>query len=276
MKKLLVAGFAGLYLVTGAGATTFPYFENFGGFNPLGSDVDGQGGWSINYKTADYDQYSVVGSFYGHAIALGGAAQTMPTIGTTVSLSHSYVGGIGGLKMQFDYLIADSDSGYDPTLNNRDKFGVSLTVGGTELLGIVFSPKIPNPTDPTSDTVAYWDASYTSAYGTGELNMRFVKNGVYTFSLECAPANAGASTSFVLEVSSSNPIDPHQIDGATLTGLNPNTLSNEVNINWSNSPAQAFGSNYIIVDNLAMLPEPSSSMMVCLAGIGLAVRRRRA
>jgi hypothetical protein len=268
MNKSLFAGIVTLAIVAGADATT--YSQNFNGYD-IDEDVAGQDGWSINNTD---DQYSVVGNTFvaqGRGIFLGDASMvdTPPTAPTTVTLSHQYSGTMGTLTATFDFAINDS---YATGFYNRDSFGVSFTVGTANLLTIAFSPQVPVPTgDPNLDA-AWWNVDYTSDYATGgggQLNMAFEEAGMYQFDLLCA-AN-GSNTDFSLSIDGGNT----RVDGGTLA-LNPLTVTDQFNINWSNTGTNDFGSNIIRMDNLDLIPEPSSSLLLCLAGLGFVTRRRRA
>jgi hypothetical protein len=252
-----------------ASAASSVYIQNFNGYSTSPSDdVNGQDGWTIN-NTAD--QYSFVYptlANQGNGINLGDASvvDVLPPV-SPVTLSHAYTGQMGGLTLAFDFAIIDS---YAAGFYHRDNFGISLTNGSTNLLSIIFTPQIPTPSDPTvSDTNGAWDVDYSSAYGSGTLNMTFFETNQYQFLLECV-AN-GANTDFTLSLTGGNT----RSDTKTLS-LDPSALADQFNINWAKVGSNAYGSNYIALDNLAIVPEPSSALLLCLAGLGFVARRKRA
>lgn len=268
MKIPIFTGIVTLGLVALSSASS-SYVQNFDAYTTVpGSDVNGQDGWTINNTS---DQYSFVYPTlpgYGNGINLGDAsAVTMtPSVSSTVTLSHPYAGQMGGITLAFDFAIIDS---YAPGFYNRDSFEVSLTSGATTLLGIMFSPVVATPGDPSLD-VGAWNVNYISAYGSGTLNLQYFKNNDYLFLLECVPN--GANTDFTLTLTGGNALS----DTKTLSGLDPASLTDQFNINWANVPGNDFGSNYIALDNLNIVPEPTSSLLLCLAGMGLVSRRKRA
>lgn len=272
MKTLKLTGIALFGCLAGAqAATVSTYDQDFNSYGVNLSDVAGQDDWTINNTTDQYSYvYTTFAAFgYGKAINLGDASgvATPPTPPTTVTLSHSYVGVMGGLELQFEYAILDS---FADGFYNRDKFGVSVTVGATNLLEISFEPRVAQPVDPTLDAHALWDVNYTSAYGSGTLNMAFEENGKYNFVLVASPTLDGLSTSFTLSLDGGNTLS----DSKTLTGLHPLTQTDTFNINWANVGSNAFGSNVIAMDNLNIIPESSTALLAGLASLGLLRRRR--
>lgn len=64
-------------------------------------------------------------------------------------------------------------------------------------------------------------------------------------------------------------------DDGTLTGAATETISN-LRLGVDLGLSAAFGDNFMGVTNVSLIPEPSTTLLVGLAGIGLALRRKRA
>jgi len=276
MKPFLSVWLATIGLATslyGAAYTT-----NFNSY-ALYSDPAGQDGWTINDST---DQYAAINranadplnpGITSRALQLGDASLvTYQPVGPSVVLSHAYTGTVGATNLTFDFIINDSATG---SFQNRDIFGTSISNGsGGNLLSISFVP-VSQSTDPDNDPYARWNLYYTLGTGaTVPLNLSVYKNTQYYFNLGFNPnASNPALSDFLLSITSqTNTLH----DGATGLSLAPSAATGNLNISWSKDSGAAFGSNSLVVDNLSVVPEPSSTLLICLAGLGFVSRRKRA
>ena len=276
MKSLLPTLLATFSLASALyGASYSTDFENF---LAVGSNIAGQDNWRINDST---DQFSQIQSSNANpsdpftvskALNLGDASAvtSLPVLASVV-LSHDYSSTVGATHLIFDFIIADSANG---AFTNRDEFGASISNGALNVFSISFVPKTQSGT-PDSGDIAQWDLFYTlGSQSTVALNLGVLENSQYKFDLLFNPNGVNpALTDFLLSITSAVPNTMN--DGAVGMDLDPSTAIGDLNISWSKHGGAAFGSNSIVVDNLAAIPEPSSSLLLCLAGLGLVSRRKR-
>ena len=91
-------------------------------------------------------------------------------------------------------------------------------------------------------------------------------NGLYSLGLGFTPN--GANPSFSATLTGSNA----QTFSGVATGLGSSTIG-RVGMEWNLVGDGA--NNGIIVDNISLVPEASTSAVICLAGLALSFRRRR-
>ena len=205
MKPLLSAWLAAIGLTTSLyGAAYTTNFNSYGLYsNPVGQD-----GWTINDST---DQYAIINranadplnpGITSRALQLGDAsAVTYQPAGSTVALSHAYVGTVGATSLTFDFIVVDSATGSFP---NRDIFGASISNGsGGNLFSVSFVP-VSQSSDPDNDPNARWNVFYTLGTGaTVPLNLSVYKNTQYYFNLGFNPnASNPALSDFLLSITS--------------------------------------------------------------------------
>ena len=277
--------FAGLTTALIANCAYGVYITNFDalpwgvvGVSDPGSDVNGIDGWTINDTNDQFSQVTLANANpadpYNQSLALnlGGSTDHAP-LGSSVVLSHPQYATVGATKLIFDFMVQDSINS-NPA---RNAFGVSISNGGGNVFAIYFTPK---PGDvgilnPQSD-LGLWDIDYkVGSNPTVPLNLTVQEISQYNFNLDLHP-NSGNSalTDFDLTIISAKP--NVMSDGAVGLNLNPDTWTDKLNVLWLESPSASFGSDSIVIDNLSVVPEPSSALLVCLAGLGFVTRRRRA
>lgn len=272
MKSSFLSSFAVLALAANAHAAA--YSTDFNGFS-LGAAVAGQDGWAIN--APNINDLSFVSLMGTNAASLGLRAPGFVPATATVGLTHAYGdpfvnAGNTGTSVNFDFLISDSTNTY----TNRDIFGVALTgAGDGNLFTVVFTPAAQSGT-PESPPDMQWNLSYAvGPYTPGDptisLTTGVLEGSIYQFDLSFTPQNL-TTTDFKLVVSSG-------ASSHTRTGgftIAPNTVIENFGLTWTPSVDGDAGSNFITIDTLEVVPEPSAAALLGLAGLGLAFRRRRA
>jgi len=276
MKLLSTALFATFSVASIAHAAS--YVTDFESFLPPGSDIAGQDGWTISNGTDQYSQVSFSNAnpanpfFDSQALNLGDAeAVVTPPITSFVSLTNSYAGAIGTTSLYFDFIIFDSTDG---NFTSRDTFGVSFSSGISNVFAISFVPTAQSAT-PSSGPVAQWNAIYQiGSQPLVALNLGILEDSQYNFNL-AFNANAGNPllSDFLLTITSAVP--NVLSDGGIAIALDPTTATSEFNVNWIDGDP-SYGSNSIVIDNLGVVPEPSSALLVGLAALGFISRRKRA
>jgi hypothetical protein len=238
-------------------------------FTGLGSnDVAGFEGWTIN----DPEPTLSFGTTFGpvnEAAGLGG--YNVSPNEATVGLSHGYGETFGYTVASFTFAITDSTNLFP----GRDKFSFSFSDGATNLFSVLFTPTVPGETNPDGDLNAAWTLSYSTGAGASvPLNISVAESGAYVMSFSFSPN--GGSTDFSLGVGAlgGDPLDTLVRTG-TLTGLNPLTASSDFALGFIPS-AGSGGDNYIAIDDISVVPEPSSALLLGVVGLGLVSRRRRA
>jgi hypothetical protein len=245
--------------------------DNFDSYTYL-TDMNGQGGWTVtNGVPADsvpgpsLDGPVVIADSYtwdtpipsvGSA-TVGGVEQT--TLGLT-SLSHTasvpLVDNIGGYQTLFQIETAYTESiGLDP----RNPFQIVLTADSGNLLTIDLSPGGAGEYDVS------WDSDFVAG---GFMTMGTVSAGTPTqFQLETWWNGTAVAYEFT---NAGSPVSSGVFTGAagqfdTITGLS---------INWDSTGGA--GGNSITIDNVALVPEPSSALLGLLGASFAFLRRRRA
>ncbi len=242
----------------GTQAATF--IDDFESYSPVFGDMNGQGGWTVSNGTpadsgegpvAMVDDYTWNGP--GQSATLGGIAQT--TLGIT-SLSHAVdvsLAGTVGTPSSYKFETAFTDSVIGD-FRNSFKFVLSSTSGN--LLTIDLTPG-----DAGKQTV-----SWSSAFATG---------GILGIASANVPTQFQLNTWWngsAMQYAFSNAGNP--VSSGTLAGIDSSESLTGFAVNWDSTGGA--GGNYITVDNVSLVPEPSSALLIGLAGLGFISRRRRA
>ena len=261
MKLLSPSGIL-LALLAFPMAASAAFTTTFDGLTAPGQ-VAGQDGWTINEATPD-NSFVVAGSGANKYAALGGLLTDPATAMAGINLVHSAGSQVAaGSTFSVSYALVNRSTvaGFNFAATDPDDwFGFTLG-DGADVLSISF-----RPTSPVNESIR-------QVFNNG---VGVTPNGITTSDY----ANPLFST---LTVSFTNVDGALNYTGSTGGGsINFNgsipgkgaTTFTTVGIDWDlkNTPS---GQNFILVDNLSLVPEPSASLMGLLSIGLLAARRRR-
>lgn len=201
------------------------------------------------------------------AAALGGWNDTpAANAPTTVFLSHAAPTSLQYAQFSTDFVIAASTN-----YPGRDGFGFSFRDSADNNLitiSLVPAASVNNDTYQVSYTVGANPTLNAKENITG-LDMYIEENGLY--SLELGFTANGANPTFTATLFGSNGSQSFS-DIATGLGV---AMIDRFGVEW-NTIAGEEGDNYIIFDNITLVPEPSSALLFGLGVLAFAARRRRA
>lgn len=249
------------------------YFTNFTGYS-LG-DLNGQNGWTSNGATADTGYVQSVGGVWGgRAGTIGYVDPVSPAIPyVSHSASTPMVDTVGDMNASFSALfqVQDSDSGFGGGSADRDSFGFRLqNSSGDNLFSFILTPFSQNAT-PESNT-NFNTYSWSTGVGAPTVvlsGLAAQENNAYTFTVNFFDAGGG-NVGFNANI---NNID---MFSGTLAGLGGQTISN-FGAFWNTTTGTADpGSNFMLFDNVSLVPEPSSALLGLLGAAFVFGRRRRA
>ncbi|GAA5117622.1 PEP-CTERM sorting domain-containing protein [Luteolibacter yonseiensis] len=265
--------FSPLLLALIASANAAVYRSDFNTLTSTPSvEIAGQDGWSSTSSTT-FLSHTVAwnnGTGTTTAIAIGGTLDLSDQ--TTVGLNHSYGEELGRTTTKFDFSFTDSTfvvGDPDPDANYvalRDTFAYSVYSGAANIFSVVFTPL---EVDPTVNPTAEWSMSY---YVNGALGGSFFLEveELGTYSLDLAFSKHGYQTAVDLVLN----------DGTNLfarnqtVDLDPVLTITSFGFDWTSTEAGG-GDNEMLIDNLSVVPEPSSALLAGLAGLAFVSSRRR-
>lgn len=266
---------AGAIVVSSAHAasysTNFSFYENGTTPYPASGNVAGNDGWTINGSSIDETSgvsFIVATWISGKAIGVGGLSA--PPATPTVGLMHDAGVLFGSSSVSFEFAMVDT--GNDNPF--RDTFGISLTNASNtgNLFSILFVPVDDSPADPDADDNGRWNLFYQVGATTPQPTGLSIFEGTNPYSFDLGFTANGANTNFVLGIGSElNSLQTEPIEVA----VNPNTSTGKFGVTWTPSDYPNAGEGYLLVDNLSVVPEPSSAVLLGLAGFGLLSRRKR-
>ena len=176
-----------------------------------------------------------------------------------VRLSHPVSLPLVQTSLGADFAIVPSTLSFP----GRDSFGWSFYNGsGSNLLTITLEPDISNP-------VLFNVTWSTGAGGVSSTGLGVEYNGPYSFHVEFSNGG-GADAAFTATLIGSNSVSFN----GTLPGLANETMAS-FGENWRKGTGAA-GDNYMLIDNVFVVPEPSASLVLAGAlAMPLLVRRRK-
>ncbi|MGD7654287.1 MAG: PEP-CTERM sorting domain-containing protein [Verrucomicrobiales bacterium] len=257
---------AGLFTVGQAGAAV--YTEDFSSFGTVGSQLAPGGGWTVNEALGGSTEpgpmtfVSSLGSTtYGKSGAIGGAMDEPPASATTIVLSHAAATNVDVLGFSVDFAIAG-----DIDYPERDDFAFSfLDSSGDNVFTIGF--------ENLGDTSTKFLVSYTVGSGTEMSLLDDLGQEMYI------DIDGLYSLSFQFEANGSDPTFTGSLGvgafatsfSGTATGIGGEDIADFAAV-WD---IEGGGGNHLIFDNVVVIPEPASMLMLGLSGIALMRRRRR-
>lgn len=223
-----------------------------------GTPLDGVDGWSQSpaNNTPASPLTWVNASPAGGAI--GGFYDAPSSVPVTVGRTFTGVDA-GPKSISFQGAIGDSTNLFP----DRDTFGFTVADGsGDTLLTVSFVPDSQS-LDPDADLSSTYTVFY--AFGTGGLissSNAITESGLYNFGLTLD----GTGAVFNFGTTSQNFTfagNPAGLD------LNDGTLT--LTYNWQSG----LGDNFLLFNNISVVPEPSSAALLGLGVLGFFARRRR-
>jgi hypothetical protein len=246
--------------------------ENFESYvSPLGSTMNGLGGWTVsNGVTSD------PGAPFG-AVASLEPAFLLPAFGGTQSAT---VGGwaqtsLGLTSMSYNGLSVPIVNSFNPAVGSS--FSIDVQMGAANLstnpFSIVLNANSGNllTIDFVQSSGSVFDLSWSSGLD--------AVAGPTPF----ATLLSGIATTFRLDLFASGPSDvgftfangtgpgAYNVSGL-LTGAAQTDTINGLSINWDSQTSA--GDSFMSVDNISVIPEPSSALL-CMLGASFAFLRRR-
>lgn len=190
------------------------------------------------------------------AAAIGGAYSEAVNTSFSATLSSSIYNSVGSISL--DVMLRSST----PDAAGRDTFTVGLAnASGGSLLDIVFSPAV------TVDGVATWEVGYGVSGGTVSYT-GFVLNEDSWYDVSMGLNGSNFTLTFANTVDSITSTGSIAgFDGAT-DGIG------NVSFGWKKASTTPYGDNYMLFDNVAIIPEPSAALLGGLASLMLLRRRR--
>jgi hypothetical protein len=228
------------------------------------TSMNGLGTWSVSNGTSGANAIAVTtdSTFEGSAGAalIGGYAPG--SAGPTVLSSSPTVGMFGASPTTFTM-----DFGfYDSTDLNRDNYSIKLTsTGGANLLTIDLSP---------AAGVNTFNISFSSAFFSGTLNwgtldaLDTAGNPYFQVQFQTSTDGLGGMFYSLDDLNGSN-MSSGSLSGAALT-------DSITGLSISVDTTGGAGDGFLIVDNVSVIPEPSSALLGLLGASCAFLRRRRA
>jgi hypothetical protein len=227
------------------------------------ANMNGLGTWSVTNGISGGDAVvvSTNSTFEGSSGAALIGGLTPDSAGPTVLSSSPTVGMFGAsaatFKMDFGF--------YDSTDLFRDNYSIKLTsTGGANLLTIDLSPAAVNT----------FNISFSSAFFAGTVNWGTLDSldtfGNPYFQVQFQTSTDGMGGMFY----SLDDLNGGNMSMGALTGTN--LTDNITALSISVDTTGGAGDGFLIVDNVSVIPEPSSALLGLLGASCAFLRRRRA
>lgn len=257
MNRPILSLAATLALVGGTHAAGI--VDNFESYSPLYGDMNGQGGWtvsgpvSVDGPVAIVDNYTWDASTQSATVGDDGITSTgvnslyhaasVPFVSETPTPT----------SFKFETAYTESNNGF------RNPFQFVLTASSGNLLTINLTPGAAGEYDVA------WSSSF---FGAGSIGARLA-NVSTQFQLDTWADGSNVAYKFS---NAGNPISSGTLGG----GASPSDLITGFAVNWNSASGDGVGNNSITIDNVSLVPEPSSALLGLLGASFALVRRRRA
>lgn len=276
-------GFATIIIATGSclAAQAATYVSDFSDLS-TGAPLDTVDGWQQSAPNFDsiypraFGTQLAVGT---PAAAVGGYYDTEPPTG------EGYFSAYHGLDIELhspasfytNFAIVDSEGfDVDGTLygTERNPFQITLrNAANAELFSLIFDPVLGENPDPTASSTDAWNVAWSTG-GVKSLPIAAIfEAAIYGFNLQFNPD--GSNVGFTLTVNGTNSFSYSN----SLSGLAEEQIARiEFGISAVESEATGtpqFGTNHIVFEGIAAIPEPSLGLLTGSAVLVLAMRRRR-
>jgi hypothetical protein len=270
MKKIIVS-IACLGCLSGLGQATV-FISNFDSSPYLfNSNLNGLDGWTLTGASLP-DVAFISSSPFPPPVSGGRAIHFgfQEIDATSAVLSRNFGVGLVGntlgyTEFQAAFFVVDSI----PTFPNRDSFSFTFRGASNEnLLTVSLSPTLQTP-DPDLAPNRVDQFSWTSDYATGNPNIGNLTEGQWS------TINVLFTPSGVNDVAFSVKFQNVEFASGILAGAAGETLENYGFV-WDPEDPLDVGSNIFIIDDVRMIPEPTSALLAGLGALGFAFRRRRA
>lgn len=276
-------GFATIVIAAGSCLTAqaATYVSDFSDLS-VGAPLDSVDGWQQSAPNFDSIYPRAFGTQLAGGIpaaAVGGYYDTEPPAG------ESYFSAYHGLDIALqspaslytNFAIIDSEGfDVDGTLygTERNPFQITLrNAANAELFSLIFDPVQGESSDPTASSTDAWNVAWSTG-GVKSLPIAAIfEASMYGLNLQFNPN--GSNVGFTLSLDGTNGFSYSN----TLSGLSDEQIARiEFGIHAVDSDTTGtpqFGTNHIVFDGLAAIPEPSLGLLTGSAVLVLAMRRRR-
>lgn len=260
MKHSFFGLAATLALVGGTQAAVL--IDNFESYGPVFGDMNGQGNWLVTNGAPVIPAEGpvvIVDSYTWDASAqsatVGGVAPTSAALTTLYNNSFS-VPLVSLTPTPTVFLI---ETAYTESTGggNRNDFSFVLSSGINNLLTIQFTP----------GGAGQYDVGWTILGGGSGMVGTLNANTSTQFRLDTYAVGPNVGYTF------SNAGSP--VTSGTFSTVAPTDNINRFAVNWDSTSGGGVGNNSITIDNVSVVPEPSSALLGLL-GAAFAFRRRRA
>lgn len=250
---------ATLALVGGSHAALI--VDNFESYSPLSGTMNGQGGWTVTngLELGTGDPVVIIDNYTWDPIGTQSATVggLQPTTAALTSLYHSasvpFVSATPQpTSFKFETAYTESTNGF------RNPFQFVLTASSGNLLTI----------DLTPGAAGEYDVVWSSAFFAGGTFGPLLANTPTQFQLDLWWN--GSNVDYRL----SNAGTP--ISGDALVGASPTDTITGFAANWNSTIGGGVGNGSITIDNVSLVPEPTSAMLGLLGASFVFLRRRRA
>lgn len=262
-QSLFTLGAAFALVGVSQAAVLIDDFESYPADNV--TSMNGLGTWSVanGLSTGNGEiAVSTNSTFEGSdgAALIGGYAPD--SAGPTVLSSSPTVGMFGAVPG----LFAIDFGFYDSTISNRDDYSIKLTsTGGANLLTIDLTP---------AASVNTFDISFSSDYFTGQSGWGTLDAldtaGTPYFQVQFQTWTDGVNMFYSL-----NDLNGGTMSSGSLSGgisLTDNITELSIDVDTTGGA----GDGFLVVDNVTLIPEPSSALLGLLGASFAFLRRRRA
>ena len=259
MNRFFLSLAATVSLVSGSHAALL--VDNFESYSPVFSDMNSKGSWIVSNgnpaipaegPVAILDSYTWDGS--AKSATVGGVASTFG--GVTSMFNSSFAVPLSSTTPQPTYFQIET-AYTESTSGQRNNFTFVLNTNSGNLLTLGFSP----------GAAGTYNIVWSSAFAVGG-------------PIGSIPANVPTQFRFETSFDGTNTLYSLTNAGAPVSSgvlsASPTDVINSFAVNWDSASNLGLGNNSITIDNISVVPEPSSALLAMLGASFAFARRRRA